>query len=153
MGFDDQVDVVFNVTLLHQEYVNGTKEKTNCEPFLPEEPCRGKSLLWAAILRGLSFDKLSTNLTSMCLCRKLLLGSDKFVNIIQTCLLVVMRSIGEFWWNAKDIDEQVYHAVKKKLTWYNGRTGVPPDTPKCGFSNELCPNTKESDGMLTFITF
>ena len=82
-----------------------------------------------------------------------MLGSDKFVNIIQTCLFVVMRSIGEFWWNAKDIDEQVYHAVKKKLTWYNGRTGVPQDTSKCGFSNELCPNTKESDGVLTFITF
>ena len=45
MAFDDQADLMFNMTLLHQEYVNGTKEKTNCEPFIGDSPCRGKSFL------------------------------------------------------------------------------------------------------------
>ena len=63
MAFDDQADVMFNMTLLHLEYVNGTKEKTNCVPFLPENPCRGKSLLWAAILRSLIF--ASSQFTSL----------------------------------------------------------------------------------------
>ena len=64
-----------------------------------------------------------------------------------------MRTFGEFWLNEKNISEQIYHVVKKKLTWYGGRTSVPPDTPKCGFANELCRKREKSDSMLTYIIF
>ena len=44
MTFDDQADVIFNMTLLHQEYINGTKENTKCVPFSADDPCMGKFL-------------------------------------------------------------------------------------------------------------
>ena len=52
MSFDNQADVMFNMTLLHQEYVNGTKEKTNCEPFHYLRPCRGKSFRGLRLLEA-----------------------------------------------------------------------------------------------------
>ena len=66
-----------------------------------------------------------------------------------------MRTFGEFWLNKKNFGVQDYHVVKKKLTWYGGRTSVPPDTPKCGFACELCRKPRESYtySMLIFITF
>ena len=66
-------------------------------------------------------------------------------------LFIVMRTLGEFWLNKKNIGVQDYRVVKKKLTWYGGRTSVPPDTPKCGFACELCQKPRESYSMLTFI--
>ena len=63
-----------------------------------------------------------------------------------------MKTIGEFWLNKKNISEQIYHVVKKKMTWYGGRTATPPDTPKCGFDNELCQEPPKFDGMPTFVT-
>ena len=42
LAFDAQADVMFNMTLLHQEYVNGTYEKSNCVPFNPIAPCYGE---------------------------------------------------------------------------------------------------------------
>ena len=42
LTFDDKADVLFNMTLVHQEYVNGTKENTNCDPFNNDFPCMGK---------------------------------------------------------------------------------------------------------------
>ncbi|XP_046856398.1 atrial natriuretic peptide receptor 1-like isoform X4 [Xenia sp. Carnegie-2017] len=40
MTFDNSSNVIFNMTLLHQEYVNGTKEKSKCEPFDAMNPCK-----------------------------------------------------------------------------------------------------------------
>ena len=41
MTFDDHADVMYNMSLLHQEYVNGTKERTDCKPQITENPCLG----------------------------------------------------------------------------------------------------------------
>ena len=32
------------MTLLHQEYANGTKEKSKCEPFDEMNPCKGNDI-------------------------------------------------------------------------------------------------------------
>ena len=50
MTFSDQADVMFNMTLLHQEYVNGTYEKSNCERFNPNKPCL-RTFLWLVYLK------------------------------------------------------------------------------------------------------
>ena len=52
MAFDDKADVMFNMTLLHQEHVNG-KTETNCKPFDADKPCLRKfcqQVFWQLLL-------------------------------------------------------------------------------------------------------
>ncbi|XP_028406590.1 atrial natriuretic peptide receptor 2-like [Dendronephthya gigantea] len=103
LAFDEQADVMFNMTLVHQEFVNGTFEDSNCVPFNQAAPC---------------YD---------------------------------MKRYAEFWLNEKNIGEQIFHEVNPKLTWYAGRTSVPPDTPPCGFTGDLCKKTEKSDDIKKII--
>ena len=44
MTFSNQADIMFNMTLLHQDYHSGTFENSNCKPFVANKPCLRKFL-------------------------------------------------------------------------------------------------------------
>jgi hypothetical protein len=63
-----------------------------------------------------------------------------------------MKMVANFWINETNVDEQHFKLIKNKTRWYGGRKTPPLDTPPCGFENELCQVSEETDSKLTFIS-
>ncbi|XP_013400521.1 atrial natriuretic peptide receptor 1 [Lingula anatina] len=57
--------------------------------------------------------------------------------------------VANYYGNRKQYDE----VPGKKIHWAGGRTGPPPDVPKCGFDKSKCPNKELPEYAIVIMVF